>query len=121
MIGAGDVVKHLLVHAFRQKLEILDGRFPGLETDFRSGGLHAIRVLLVNMQFAGPLYIYHEVSPGILTSRATGRGFLPGESPRITGTENVTGTFLFEIAGILQHSVGVILSCLFSSYFLSLP
>ena len=49
MIGAGDGVKHLLVHALKQKLEILDGRFPGLETDFR-GGLHAIRVLLVNMQ-----------------------------------------------------------------------
>lgn len=49
MIGAGDSIKHLLVQT-----EIGDSgwKVSGLETDFRSGGLHTIRVLLANITMA---------------------------------------------------------------------
>lgn len=100
MIGAGDGIKHLLVHALKQKLEILNRRFPGLETDFRSGGLHTIRALHFNTTMACRYsYIYYEVYPGILSGRQLPRGSCLEKSPRITGAENVTGAFLFEKTG----------------------
>lgn len=80
MIGAGDSIKHLLVHG----------------EDFRSGGLHGIQVLLVNITMACRYssYIYYEVPPGLLSSRATGRELPRGscleKPPRITGAENLT-------------------------------